>query len=97
MATILLLKEAGLGRNTIRSLTTSADRATRHAILSPAAEELRSTIAAARASSELIEGGLDCEFEDSPSTRPTGGSSPSGLEPHCEIVVGFSQHLCTLP
>lgn len=64
VATILLLKEAGLGLNTIRSLTTGADRATRHAILGPAAEELRSTIAAARASLELIEGGLNCGFED---------------------------------
>lgn len=64
VATILLLKEAGLGLNTIRSLTTGADRATRHAILRPAAEELRSTIEAARASLELIEGGLNCEFED---------------------------------
>ncbi|MFE7433471.1 hypothetical protein ACIPH4_26435 [Streptomyces tendae] len=97
MATSLLLKEAGLGLNTIRSLTTSADRATRHAILSPAAEELRSTIAAARASLQLIESGLDCEFEDSPSARPTGGSSPSGLVPLCEIVVVYRQHLCTLP
>ncbi|MEU5627236.1 MULTISPECIES: hypothetical protein [Streptomyces] len=97
MATILLPKEAGLGLNTIRSLTAGADRATRHAILCPAAEELRSPIAAARASLELIEGGLDCEFEDSPSARPTGGSSPSGLVPLCETVVGFRQHLCTLP
>ncbi|MGW5764980.1 MerR family transcriptional regulator [Streptomyces tendae] len=64
VATILLLKEAGLGLNTIRSLTTGADRATRHAILDPAAEELRSTIAAARTSLELIEGGLNCGFED---------------------------------
>ncbi|MFG3133909.1 hypothetical protein [Streptomyces tendae] len=64
MATIPLLKEAGLGLNTIRSLTTGADRATRHAILRPAAEELRSTIAAARASLELIKGGLNRGFED---------------------------------
>ncbi|MEU9638451.1 MerR family transcriptional regulator [Streptomyces tendae] len=64
VATILLLREAGLGLNTIRSLTTGADRAARHAILRPAAEELRSTIAAARASLELIEGGLNCGFED---------------------------------
>ncbi|MFE0417746.1 MerR family transcriptional regulator [Streptomyces tendae] len=64
VATILVLKEAGLGLTTIRSLTTSADRAARHTILRPAAEELRSTIAAAQASLELIEGGLNCEFED---------------------------------
>ncbi|WP_282083749.1 MerR family transcriptional regulator [Streptomyces tendae] len=64
VATILLLKEAGLSLTTIRSLTNSADRATRHALLRPAAEELRSTIAAAQASLELIEGGLNCTFED---------------------------------
>ncbi|MER5796603.1 MerR family transcriptional regulator, partial [Streptomyces sp. NPDC001980] len=64
VATVLILKEAGLGLNTIRSLSTTADRATRHEILRPAAEELRSRIAAAQASLELIEGGLNCEYED---------------------------------
>ncbi|MET8766781.1 MerR family transcriptional regulator [Streptomyces sp. NPDC004658] len=64
VATILLLKEAGLALNTIRSLSATTDRATRQEILRPAAEELRSTIAAAQASLELIEGGLSCEYED---------------------------------
>ncbi|MET9357020.1 MerR family transcriptional regulator [Streptomyces sp. NPDC006617] len=64
VATILILKEAGLGLNTIRSLSTHVDRATRHGILRPAAEELRSTIAAAQASLELIEGGLNCGYGD---------------------------------
>ncbi|MFC0058006.1 MerR family transcriptional regulator [Streptomyces actinomycinicus] len=64
VATILILKEAGLGLNTIRILSAQADRATRHGILHPAAEELRSRIAAAQASLELIEGGLHCEYED---------------------------------
>ncbi|MGE6738179.1 hypothetical protein [Streptomyces sp. NPDC059900] len=39
-------------------------RAARHKILRPAAEELRSRIAAARASLELIEDGLSCTYED---------------------------------
>ncbi|MFD3933172.1 MerR family transcriptional regulator [Streptomyces sp. NPDC058614] len=64
VATILILKEAGLGLNTIKSLSATLDRATRHEILHPAAEELRSRIAAAQASLELIEGGLSCEYED---------------------------------
>lgn len=64
VATILILKEAGLDLSTIRTLSATADRATRHEILRPAAEELRSRIAAAQASLELIEGGLNCEYED---------------------------------
>jgi DNA-binding transcriptional MerR regulator len=64
VATILILKEAGLDLSTIRSLSATVDRATRHEILRPAAEELRSRIAAAQASLELIEGGLNCEHED---------------------------------
>lgn len=64
VATILILKQAGLGLGTIRSLSVSADRATRRAILQPAAEELRARIAAAQASLELMEGGLNCEHED---------------------------------
>ncbi|MDT0443099.1 MerR family transcriptional regulator [Streptomyces johnsoniae] len=64
VAIILLSKEAGLGLDTIRSLSATVDRATRHKILRPEAEELRSRIAAARASLELIEGGLNCEYED---------------------------------
>ncbi|ONK11670.1 MerR family transcriptional regulator [Streptomyces sp. MP131-18] len=64
VAIILLSKEAGLGLDTIRSLSATVDRATRHKILRPEAEELRSRIAAARASLELIEGGLNCGYED---------------------------------
>ncbi|MER8070720.1 MerR family transcriptional regulator [Streptomyces sp. NPDC094034] len=64
VATILMLKDAGLGLSTIRSLSATIDRGTRHAILRPAAEELRSRIAAAQASLELIEGGLNCAYED---------------------------------
>lgn len=51
---ILLLKEAGLGLCAIRSLAASTDRATRHALLRPAADELRSPIAAARAALDLM-------------------------------------------
>ncbi|MEU6818994.1 MerR family transcriptional regulator [Streptomyces atriruber] len=64
VATILILKEAGLGLTTIRSLSATVDRDARHEILRPAAEELRSRIAAAQASLELIEDGLDCTYED---------------------------------
>ncbi|WP_432040836.1 MerR family transcriptional regulator [Streptomyces chartreusis] len=64
VATILVLKEAGLGLTTIGSLSTTVDRATRQEILRPAAEELRSRIAAAQASLALIEGGLNCEHEE---------------------------------
>ncbi|MGX1026477.1 DNA-binding transcriptional MerR regulator [Streptomyces ambofaciens] len=64
VATILVLKEAGLGLNTIRSLSAATDRTARHGILRPVAEELRSRIAAAQASLELIEGGLNCRYED---------------------------------
>ncbi|MFD4349370.1 MerR family transcriptional regulator [Streptomyces coelicoflavus] len=64
VATILVLKEAGLGLGAIRSLSASTDRAARHEILRAEAEDLRRRIAAARASLELIEGGLHCEHED---------------------------------
>ncbi|MDI2125637.1 MerR family transcriptional regulator [Yinghuangia seranimata] len=64
VATILLLKEAGLGLNAIRSLSAAVDRAGRQEVLRPAAEEFRSRIAAAQASLELIEGGLRCGHED---------------------------------
>jgi hypothetical protein len=64
VATILIFKEAGLGLDTIRSLSATVERATRHAILRAEADELRSRIAAARASLELIEGSLNCEYED---------------------------------
>ncbi|WP_369203384.1 MerR family transcriptional regulator [Streptomyces sp. PU-14G] len=64
VAAILVMKEAGLGLDTARSLSATSDRATRREILRPAAEELRSTIAAAQASLELIERGLTCAYED---------------------------------
>ncbi|MFG2497077.1 MerR family transcriptional regulator [Streptomyces sp. NPDC048441] len=64
VAVILLCKEAGLGLDTIRSLSATVDRATRHKILAREAEDLRSRIAAAQASLELIEGGLNCGHED---------------------------------
>lgn len=64
VATILIFKEAGLGLDTIRSLSATVERATRHGILRAEADELRSRIAAARASLELIEDALNCEYED---------------------------------
>ncbi|MEU6308562.1 MerR family transcriptional regulator [Streptomyces chartreusis] len=41
VATILVLKEAGLGLTTIRSLSTTVDRAGRQEVLRPAAEVVR--------------------------------------------------------
>ncbi|WP_416966811.1 MerR family transcriptional regulator [Streptomyces sp. 4F14] len=64
VATILVFKEAGLCLDTIRSLSATVERAARHEILRAEAEEIRSRIAAARASLELIEGVLNCEHED---------------------------------
>ncbi|MEW2134265.1 MerR family transcriptional regulator [Streptomyces sp. NPDC005435] len=64
VATILVFKEAGLSLDTIRNLSATAGRAARQGILRAEAEELRSRIAAARASLELVEGGLNCAYED---------------------------------
>ncbi|MHC5905430.1 MerR family transcriptional regulator [Streptomyces sp. S6] len=64
VAAILMLKEAGLGLATIRSLHPTVDRATRHDILRPVAEDLRRRIAAAQKSLEFVEGGLNCGYED---------------------------------
>ncbi|MFD9903819.1 MerR family transcriptional regulator [Streptomyces sp. NPDC059063] len=64
VAVILMYKEAGLGLDAIRRLTVSVDRAARQETLRHEAAELRSAIAAARASLELIEGGLNCAYED---------------------------------
>jgi DNA-binding transcriptional MerR regulator len=64
VAVILLAKEAGLGLDAIRNLTAATDRAARQEILRREAEALRSRIAAARASLELVEGGLGCAHED---------------------------------
>lgn len=97
VATILILKEAGLGLTTIRSLSASVDRTTRREILRPAAEELRSRIAATQASLELIEGGLNCEYEDIAQCpnyeriigERAGPRSPAG-EPVIETVAPTS-------
>ncbi|MFE4997396.1 hypothetical protein ACFRH4_39905 [Streptomyces mirabilis] len=80
--------------NPPRSLSATVDRTTRHEILHPAAEELRSRIAAAQASLELIEGGLNCVYEDvtqCPNYRRliaerAGHRSPAG-EPVTEAVA----------
>jgi DNA-binding transcriptional MerR regulator len=64
VAVILLYKEAGLGLETIRSLSATAGLADRREILRREATVLRARIAAARASLEFIEGGLNCEYED---------------------------------
>lgn len=64
VATILIMKEAGFDLTTIGRWLGTSDRTTRHEILRPAADELRSRIAAAQASLELVEGGLNCEHED---------------------------------
>ncbi|MET7511832.1 MerR family transcriptional regulator [Streptomyces albidoflavus] len=64
VASILVMKEAGLGLATIRSLSATTDRTARRELLRPAAEELRSRIAAAQAALELVESGLSCAYED---------------------------------
>lgn len=64
VAVILLCKEAGLGLDTIRTLSATVDRSTRHEILHREAKDLRSKIAAAQAALEFIEGGLHCAHED---------------------------------
>ncbi|MFF7642981.1 MerR family transcriptional regulator [Streptomyces canus] len=64
VAVILRAKEAGLSLDTIRSLAATAEPAVRRDILQHEAETLRSRIAAAQASLELIECALDCDHED---------------------------------
>ncbi|MFE7155180.1 MerR family transcriptional regulator [Streptomyces sp. NPDC057636] len=64
VAVILRAKEAGLSLDTIRSLAAATDPATRRDILRKEAEALRSRVAAAQASLELIECALDCDHED---------------------------------
>ena len=64
VAMILLCKEAGLGLDAIKTLSTTADPAARRATLRREGEELRSRIAAAQASLALIEGGLRCRHDD---------------------------------
>ncbi|MFJ9862602.1 MerR family transcriptional regulator [Streptomyces sp. NPDC101165] len=64
VAVILRAKEAGLSLDTIRTLTGAADPAERRDILRAEAEALRSRIAAAQASLELVECALGCGQED---------------------------------
>ncbi|WP_078629775.1 MerR family transcriptional regulator [Streptomyces sp. NRRL WC-3744] len=64
VAVIMRAKEAGLSLETIRSLSATADPVQRRGILREQTEALRSRIAAARASLELIECALDCDHED---------------------------------
>ncbi|GHE14350.1 MerR family transcriptional regulator [Streptomyces alanosinicus] len=64
VAVILRAKEAGLSLDTIRSLSAEVDPAERRDILREEAEALRSRIAAAQASLELIECALNCDHED---------------------------------
>lgn len=64
VAVILRAKEAGLSLDTIRSLAATADPAQRRDILYEEAKALRSRIAAAQASLDLIECALDCDHED---------------------------------
>ncbi|MDW6056988.1 MerR family transcriptional regulator [Streptomyces sp. FXJ1.4098] len=64
VAVILRAKEAGLSLDTIRSLAATADPTQRRDILCEEAEALRSRIAAAQASLDLIECALDCDHED---------------------------------
>ncbi|MER5911887.1 MerR family transcriptional regulator [Streptomyces sp. NPDC001982] len=64
VAVILRAKEAGLSLDTIRSLAATADPAERRDILQEEAAALRSRIAAAQYSLELIECALGCDHED---------------------------------
>ncbi|MPY48134.1 MerR family transcriptional regulator [Streptomyces acidicola] len=64
VAVILRAKEAGLSLDTVRSLAATTDPATRRDILREEAQALRSRIAAAQTSLELIECALGCDHED---------------------------------
>lgn len=64
VAVILRAKEAGLSLETIRALAATADPAERRDILQEEAAALRSRIAAAQYSLELIECTLGCDHED---------------------------------
>ncbi|MED7827392.1 MerR family transcriptional regulator, partial [Streptomyces chiangmaiensis] len=64
IAVILRAKEAGLSLDTIRTLAGTADPVKRREMLQEEAAALRSRIATARYSLELIECALDCDHED---------------------------------
>ncbi|MFD9247695.1 MerR family transcriptional regulator [Streptomyces sp. NPDC059556] len=64
VAVILRAKDAGLSLDVIRSLTATADAVKRRDILSAEANALRSRIAAAHASLDLIECALGCDHGD---------------------------------
>ncbi|MFJ5901472.1 MerR family transcriptional regulator [Streptomyces sp. NPDC093064] len=64
VAVILRAKEAGLSLDTIGSLAATADPAKRRDLLQEEAAALRSRIAAAQYSLELIECALGCDHED---------------------------------
>lgn len=64
VAVVLRAKEAGLSLDTIGSMVSDADPATRRDILRGEAEALRSRIAAAQASLALIQCALGCDHED---------------------------------
>ncbi|EFE76679.1 putative MerR family transcriptional regulator [Streptomyces sp. HCCB10043] len=64
VAVILRAKEAGLSLDAIRALIHTADAAKRRSILREEAEALRSRVAAAQASLELIECALGCDQAD---------------------------------
>ncbi|TDC62432.1 MerR family transcriptional regulator [Actinomadura sp. GC306] len=64
VALILSAKDAGLSLEHIAVLTTATDPAKRRDVLREEAEALRSRIAAAQASLELLEGALNCDHED---------------------------------
>ncbi|WP_208030032.1 MerR family transcriptional regulator [Streptomyces cyanogenus] len=63
VAVILRAKEAGLSLDTIRTLSATVDPAQRRDILREEAEALRTRIAAAQASLEVVECALDCNHE----------------------------------
>ncbi|NVI91172.1 MerR family transcriptional regulator [Actinomadura sp. BRA 177] len=64
VAVILRAKDAGLSLESIRVLAPGADPAKRRDVLREEAAGLRRRIAAAQASLELLEGGLNCDYED---------------------------------
>ncbi|MFE2022449.1 MerR family transcriptional regulator [Streptomyces sp. NPDC059499] len=79
VAVILRGKEAGLGLDAIRTLVSASAPGARRSVLRGEAEALRSRIAAAQASLDLIECALSCEHEDfmeCPHFRGTVGLAP---------------------